>query len=123
MGSVPKTIGFFLVRSVEDKLQFEIYSALNKEQRIAELLGEPAHIQEERKTLMAQLQTLQKAHAVLTRDPMLASISFEGDDEADEAAPSKPASKPTAAAAANNASSAFAPTARTQPQVQVSNAT
>merc|ERR1712176_962091 len=99
--------------------QFEIYSALNKEQRIAELLGEPAHIQEERKTLMAQLQTLQKAHAVLTRDPMLASISFEGDDEADEAA----ASKPAAAAAASNASNAFAPAVRTQPQVQVSTAT
>merc|ERR1711920_305663 len=60
--AVPKTIGFFLVRAVEEKLQFEIYSALNKDHVIDALLGEPPHIHEERKSLTTQLHTLQKAH-------------------------------------------------------------
>ena len=86
--SVPKAIGFYLVRAVQDKLQFELLSALNKPDKLSELLGEPAHIMEERRTLHNQLQVLQKASAVLTRDPTLAAIAFEAEEE--ELPPSKP---------------------------------
>merc|ERR1719476_676839 len=79
--SVPKAIGFYLVRAVQDKLQFELLNALNQKERLAELLGEPPHIMEERKTLNAQLTVLQKASAVLTRDPTLAAIAFEAEVE------------------------------------------
>lgn len=79
--SVPKAIGFYLVRAVQDKLQFELLNALNQKDRLAELLGEPPHIMEERKTLTNQLQVLQKASAVLTRDPTLAAIALEAEDE------------------------------------------
>lgn len=37
---VPKTIGFFLVRQLQEKLQFEIYNQLNDEKHFSELLGE-----------------------------------------------------------------------------------
>jgi len=79
--SVPKAIGFYLVRAVQDKLQFELLNALNQRDKLAELLGEPPHIMEERKTLTGQLQVLQKASAVLTRDPTLAAIALEAEDE------------------------------------------
>merc|ERR1719502_1099385 len=78
---VPKAIGFYLVRSVGDKMQFELLNALNSDQKISELLGEPPHILEERKQLRQQQQTLQKAHGVLTRDPALAAVAFEAEIE------------------------------------------
>eukprot|EP00932_Pfiesteria_piscicida_P002885 SRR837773.12804.p1 GENE.SRR837773.12804~~SRR837773.12804.p1 ORF type:complete len:806 (+),score=265.56 SRR837773.12804:59-2476(+) len=88
--SVPKAIGFYLVRAVQDKLQFELLNALNQRERLAELLGEPPHIMEERKTLSNQLQVLQKASAVLTRDPTLAAIALEAEDEEDRSQPPPP---------------------------------
>merc|ERR1719502_2574338 len=78
---VPKAIGFYLVRAVVDKLQFELLNSLNDDNKINELLGEPPHIMEERKQLNQQRQTLQKAHGVLTRDPALAAIAFEAEIE------------------------------------------
>jgi len=91
--SVPKAIGFYLVRAVQEKLQFELLNALNKKDMLAELLGEPAHIMEERKTLSNQLQVLQKATAVLTRDPTLAAIAMEAEDDEIEQRPPPPAQK------------------------------
>lgn len=82
--AVPKTIGHFLVRQVADRLQFEIYSALSKEHVLSELLGEPEHIREERRSLSAQLATLQRASSVLTRDPALASVIFDAEEGVDE---------------------------------------
>ncbi|PHJ15259.1 dynamin-related protein drpb, partial [Cystoisospora suis] len=38
--AVPKAIGFFLVRQLQEKLQFEIYNQLNDEKHFSELLGE-----------------------------------------------------------------------------------
>merc|ERR1719162_44293 len=81
---IPKAIGFYLVRAVVDKIQFELLNTLNRDDKINELLGEPPHILEERKQLNAQLQILQKAHAVLTRDPTLAAIAFEAEIEEDD---------------------------------------
>merc|ERR1719384_3040602 len=89
--SVPKAIGFYLVRAVQDKLQFELLNALNQKDRLVELLGEPPHIMEERKTLNAQLSVLQKATAVLTRDPTLAAIALDAEDEDEEVRASAPA--------------------------------
>jgi len=85
--SVPKAIGFYLVRAVQEKLQFELLNALNQKDRLQELLGEPPHIVEERKTLANQLKVLQNASAVLTRDPTLAAIAFEAEDEEEPPAP------------------------------------
>eukprot|EP00929_Paragymnodinium_shiwhaense_P071766 TRINITY_DN36450_c0_g1_i1.p1 TRINITY_DN36450_c0_g1~~TRINITY_DN36450_c0_g1_i1.p1 ORF type:complete len:679 (-),score=191.76 TRINITY_DN36450_c0_g1_i1:860-2818(-) len=45
---VPKAIGYYLVRAVQEKLQFELLRELNQAHKIAELLGEPPHILEER---------------------------------------------------------------------------
>lgn len=98
--SIPKAIGYYLVRGVQDKLQFELLNTLNRKDKLAELLGEPPHIMEERKTLNMMLQVLQKAIAVLTRDPTLAAIAFEA--EAEEQQNFAPPQRPAAAATANS---------------------
>lgn len=79
--AVPKAIGFFLVRQVQEKIQYELLRDLNQGDKVVDLLGEPPHIREERKSLAAQLSVLQKAHNVLTRDPTLAAIAFDAEDE------------------------------------------
>mmetsp|Transcript_126478 Transcript_126478/g.219278 ORF Transcript_126478/g.219278 Transcript_126478/m.219278 type:complete len:779 (+) Transcript_126478:60-2396(+) len=83
--SIPKAIGFYLVRAVLDKLQFELLQALNSADKIQELLGEPPHIMEERRSLNAQLSVLVRASSVLSRDPTLAAIALEA--ELEEQAP------------------------------------
>lgn len=75
--SVPKAVGFFLVRQVQEKLQFELYTALNKAEALGDLLGEPPHIREERKQLLSQISILDKANTVLQRDPAIAAINME----------------------------------------------
>jgi len=85
--AIPKAIGFYLVRAVQDKLQFELLTTLNNKDKISELLGEPPHIVDERKTLAALLAVLQRASSVLTRDPTLAAIAFEAEDEEEQAPP------------------------------------
>ena len=78
--SVPKAVGFFLVRQVQDKLQFELYTALNKSEALGDLLGEPPHIREERAQLVAQIAILDRANTVLQRDPAIAAIHMEAMD-------------------------------------------
>jgi len=94
--SVPKAIGYYLVRAVLDKLQFELLNELNQGAKIAELLGEPPHIMEERRQLTSQLNVLQRATNVLSRDPTLAAIAFEAEEEELEAQEATPKARPVA---------------------------
>jgi len=122
--AVPKAIGFYLVRAVQDKLQFELLNALNQKDKISELLGEPPHILEERRSLAALLSVLQRASSVLTRDPTLAAIAFEAEDEEptpvsnDRGYPAQQRPAPAAQAATSAAQAAPArpaPVVSTQP--------
>eukprot|EP01054_Gregarina_sp_Poly1_P001689 Gregarina_sp_Poly_1__1688@NODE_1433_length_4160_cov_221_240899_g951_i0_p2_GENE_NODE_1433_length_4160_cov_221_240899_g951_i0NODE_1433_length_4160_cov_221_240899_g951_i0_p2_ORF_typecomplete_len347_score52_37GED/PF02212_18/6_5e20Dynamin_M/PF01031_20/0_00037dCache_2/PF08269_11/0_13_NODE_1433_length_4160_cov_221_240899_g951_i025653605 len=74
--TVPKTIGFFLVRAVQDGLQFQLYNELNKAERFESLLGEPPHVKEERLAISRQIETLHEANLVLQRDPSIAMLSL-----------------------------------------------
>ena len=67
--TIPKTIGFFLVRASEEKLQFELYQKLNNNPALAKQLGEPERVTERRKALTTILKTLQDSLKVLQRDP------------------------------------------------------
>lgn len=79
--TVPKAIGHFLVRSVQEKMQFEFHNAISSDPKLAALLQEPAHIAEERAGLTRQLNTLRNAQKVLRRDPQLARLQAELRDE------------------------------------------
>ena len=67
--SIPKAVGFFLVKKSQDVLQFELYNQVNSNKQFAQALGEPARITERRKALTEVLNTLRNSLKVLQRDP------------------------------------------------------
>jgi dynamin 1-like protein len=70
--TIPKIIGNFLVKSIQEKLQYTLYNEINRTEAILGSVGEPAHITAERETLNKVLGVLRKAKIVLTKDPDLA---------------------------------------------------
>lgn len=66
--TIPKQIGYFLVRKSMDKLHQDLYMRIQNSS-ITESLGEPKHIVERRKTLHDLIKTLSDSVKVLTRDP------------------------------------------------------
>ncbi|EER12798.1 dynamin, putative [Perkinsus marinus ATCC 50983] len=91
--SVPRAVGYFLVRQVQDKLQFELYTNVNRAEKLPELLGEPPHIMEERKQLTTQLRILDNAHNVLQRDPTITALQLETMDMLGDESISPPATR------------------------------
>eukprot|EP01015_Nassula_variabilis_P025044 TRINITY_DN483_c0_g2_i2.p1 TRINITY_DN483_c0_g2~~TRINITY_DN483_c0_g2_i2.p1 ORF type:complete len:647 (+),score=143.12 TRINITY_DN483_c0_g2_i2:65-2005(+) len=79
--TIPKLIGFFLVRQSEERMQFSLYNEINKSFAIMESLGEPAHVAQERETLSRTLETLKKAQKVLKKDPDLAVTMKETEED------------------------------------------
>lgn len=70
--TIPKIMGNFLVKAVQDKLQYVLYNEVNKNEGIMNTVGEPPHIMAERDTLNKVLAVLRKAKLILTKDPDLA---------------------------------------------------
>ena len=70
--SVPKVIGYFLVRTIMDKLQLELYEQINHSESIVNRLSEPPSIAAERESLRKQLETLRKAEKILKHNPEFA---------------------------------------------------
>jgi len=81
--TIPKTIGYFLVRASQEKLQFELYAQINKNDNMTKSLGEPERVAEERKSLTLTLETLKNAIKVLQRDPDITNTAY-GEDELEE---------------------------------------
>jgi len=67
--TVPKILGNFLVKAVQEKMQYTLYNEINKNDQLMNLVGEPPHITAERETLNKVLGVLRKARIVLTKDP------------------------------------------------------
>jgi hypothetical protein len=82
--TIPKSIGYFLVKQSQERLQFELYAQINKNEQLTKSLGEPERVAEERKSLNATLETLKKALKVLQRDPDITNTAFGEDELADE---------------------------------------
>merc|ERR1719174_3675040 len=122
--AVPKAVGYFLVRKLQEILQFELYNQLASADKMSELLGEPPHIVEERRSLAQELKTLRGASSVLQKD-IASNLSVEdalgnlppGARTAPARAP-QPGPGPAAAPAVNNPSP-FQPASRPQPMPQV----
>lgn len=81
--SVPKAIGFFLVRKSEQSLQFDLYNAAQSNPEMSKFLGEPQNVAERRKGLTEILNTLKNAVKVLQRDPEISANTI-GDSELEE---------------------------------------
>ena len=67
--SIPKVIGYFLVRKSQDSLMHELYNQINTNPAFTKQLGEPKMIQERRKALKTVLATMKNSLKVLQRDP------------------------------------------------------
>eukprot|EP00921_Rhytidocystis_pertsovi_P003594 GHVQ01006237.1.p1 GENE.GHVQ01006237.1~~GHVQ01006237.1.p1 ORF type:complete len:721 (-),score=100.59 GHVQ01006237.1:199-2361(-) len=85
--TIPRTIGYFLVRQLEEKLEIKLYGEFTNEQKYEDLLGEPAHIMEERKALRQQQATMMRAMQVLQRDPRIASLSLHTSSTGSDTSP------------------------------------
>eukprot|EP00826_Nyctotherus_ovalis_P060175 TRINITY_DN841_c0_g1_i4.p1 TRINITY_DN841_c0_g1~~TRINITY_DN841_c0_g1_i4.p1 ORF type:complete len:453 (+),score=130.15 TRINITY_DN841_c0_g1_i4:93-1451(+) len=80
--TVPRLIGHFLVRSLQNKMQIELFKRLNQMfETVNRSMGEPIAVIQERKALTTQLDTLRKAERVLTRDPEITTMISTSDDE------------------------------------------
>jgi dynamin 1-like protein len=78
--SVPKAIGYFLVDGIQEHIQYELYAEINKNEGMAETLGEPPEVTAERKTLNTSLETMKNSLKVLQRDPEI-TATLDYDDE------------------------------------------
>jgi len=82
--TIPKLIGYFLVRMSQEKLQVELYQKINENETILDNLGEPKHITERRRTLNEIIRTLRESLKVLQRDPDITAASTIDDSELSE---------------------------------------
>ena len=71
--SVPKIIGFFLVKQSQDTLQMILFNELNRE-TIFDSLGEPKEVEERRRQISDRIKTLQKSLKALKKDPTVTKI-------------------------------------------------
>lgn len=67
--TVPKQIGYFLVKMSQEKMQFELYQRVNQNQGLVDMLGEPKSITERRETLNSIIKTMDRSLKILQRDP------------------------------------------------------
>jgi len=79
--TVPKQVGYFLVKMSQEKLQFELYQRINSNQQIIDMLGEPKSITERRATLNSIVNVLDKSLKILQRDPDITSAAGDEDPE------------------------------------------
>lgn len=79
--TIPKLIGYFLVRMSQEKLSSELHMKINENESILDSLGEPKHITERRHTLSEIIRVLRESLKVLQRDPDITAASAMDDGE------------------------------------------
>jgi hypothetical protein len=73
--SIPKSIGHFLVKSIQDTMQLKLYNQLYKNTEMVNVLNEPEHIQRRREELNASIKVMKEAQKLIKRDPDLMAVS------------------------------------------------
>jgi GTP-binding protein EngB required for normal cell division len=67
--SIPKTIGYNLLRSIQDNMQIKLYNELYKANDLIRSLDEPEGIVRQREELTRQIKVMKDAQKVIKRDP------------------------------------------------------
>jgi hypothetical protein len=67
--SIPKSIGFFLVRSIQDNMQIQLYNQLYKSTDMVNVLNEPESIARQREELHKRIKIMKDAQKIIRRDP------------------------------------------------------
>ncbi len=66
---MPKSIGFFLVRSIQDSMQLRLYNQLYKSTEMVNVLSEPESITRQREELSSRIKIMKEAQKIIRRDP------------------------------------------------------
>ncbi|EGR30647.1 hypothetical protein IMG5_126860 [Ichthyophthirius multifiliis] len=69
--TIPKSIGFFLVKASQDQLQFQLYNELLRNEESLNSIAEPPSVAEERESIRKTMEVLNNAAKVIKRDPEL----------------------------------------------------
>lgn len=67
--SIPKSIGYFLVKSIQDNMQLQLYNQLYKSTEMVNVLNEPEHISRQREELVKSIKIMKDAQKIIRRDP------------------------------------------------------
>ena len=81
--AIPKTLGYTLLKPIENDMKMELYEMLNNDKKIVEVLNEPEGIARQRIELNRQIKVMKDAQKVIKRDPDLMNIMQIKIDEAD----------------------------------------
>lgn len=79
--SIPKIVGYFLVRMSQEKLSSELHMRINENEGLLDALGEPKQVQERRQTLQSIIEVLRNSLKILQRDPDITAASSVDDGE------------------------------------------
>ena len=69
--SIPKIMGNFLIKEIEDNMQLKLYNKLYKSKEMTDLLNEPESVAERRKELNDIIKVMRNAQKIIKRDPDL----------------------------------------------------
>lgn len=67
--SIPKSIGFYLVKSIQDNMQLQLYNQLYKSTEMVSVLNEPESVTSQREELLKSIKVMKDAQKVIRRDP------------------------------------------------------
>ena len=72
--SIPKIMGNFLVKEIEENMQLKLYNKLYNAREMTDLLSEPESVAERRKELNDMIKVMRNAQKILRRDPDLMTV-------------------------------------------------
>ena len=72
--SIPKVMGNFLIKEIEENMQLKLYNKLYNAREITDCLSEPEHVAERRKELNDMIKVMKNAQKIIRRDPDLMSV-------------------------------------------------
>ena len=72
--SIPKIMGQYLVKEIEDNMQLKLYNKLYNAREVTDLLSEPESVAERRKELNDLIKVMKNAQKIIRRDPDLMTV-------------------------------------------------
>ena len=72
--SVPKIMGNYLVKEIEENMQLKLYNKLYNAREMTDLLSEPESVAERRKELNDMIKVMRNAQKIIRRDPDLMNV-------------------------------------------------
>jgi dynamin 1-like protein len=91
--SIPKIMGNFLIKEIEENMQLKLYNKLYNAREITDCLSEPESVAERRKELNEMIKVMKNAQKIIRRDPDLMAVMQininDSDITTEEPAPKK----------------------------------